>query len=240
VLVHPGDVILPELGKELGAYAQKKLAERKVEIRVGTKVLAVDDGGVALSDGTRIAARTIIWAAGTAPHPLISRLPCKLDHGRIVANEFLEVPGFEGVWALGDCASITDPKTGRPYPPTAQHAVRQGKIAAKNVYAAIRGGTKRPFIFSTLGLLAAIGRRTGVASILGVNISGFLAWFLWRTIYLSKLPRLEKKIRVALDWTLDLLFSKDLVHFLDLRTPSASHILNTKEEEHELAAISGK
>jgi NADH dehydrogenase len=147
-----------------------------------------------------------------------------LGTGRIVTNEYLEVQHRPNMWALGDCASITDRKTGRPYPPTAQHAVRQGKTVAKNVTAAIRGGTKTRFSFFTLGLLAAIGRRSGVANILGINFSGFVAWFLWRTIYLSKLPRLEKKVHVALDWTLDLLFSKDLVHLLDLRSPTVSQI----------------
>lgn len=186
-----------------------------------------------LSDGTRIPARTIIWTAGTAPNPILSKLPCKMDHGRIVANEFLEVPGYDGVWALGDCASIVEPKTGHPYPPTAQHALRQAKVAARNIYASIRGGKRSPFVFSTLGLLAAIGRRAGVAQILGIHISGFLAWFLWRTIYLMKLPRIEKKIRVALDWTLDLVFSKDLVHFLDLRPPVQ---MDLPEEQHDLAA----
>lgn len=233
VLIHPGDVILPELGRDLGTYAQKKLAERKIEIRTGTRVTAVNEEGVDLSDGTRIPARTIIWTAGTAPNPILSKLPCKMDHGRIVANEFLEVPGYDGVWALGDCASIVEPKTGHPYPPTAQHALRQAKVAARNIYASVRGGKRSPFVFSTLGLLAAIGRRAGVAQILGIHISGFPAWFLWRTIYLMKLPRIEKKIRVALDWTLDLVFSKDLVHFLDLRPPVD---MDVPEERHDLAA----
>jgi NADH dehydrogenase len=233
VLVHPGNVILPELGPKLGAYAQKKLAERNVEIRVNTKVVRVSEDAVELSDGSHIPTNTVIWTAGTFPNPLIATLPCKLERGRIVTNEYLEVPDWPGVWALGDCASITDRKTGRPYPPTAQHALRQGKTVAKNMTAAIRGDTKTPFSFSTLGLLAAIGRRTGVANILGINFSGFVAWFLWRTIYLSKLPRLEKKIRVALDWTLDLLFSKDLVHLLDLRSPTVSPI----EEEVDTATL---
>jgi NADH dehydrogenase len=233
VLVHSGNVILPELGPKLGAYAQKKLAERKVEIRVNTKVVRVSEDAVELSDGSHIPTNTVIWTAGTSPNPLIAAMPCKLERGRIVTNEYLEVPDWPGVWALGDCASITDRKTGRPYPPTAQHALRQGKTVAKNMTAAIRGDTKTPFSFSTLGLLAAIGRRTGVANILGINFSGFVAWFLWRTIYLSKLPRLEKKIRVALDWTLDLLFSKDLVHLLDLRSPTVSPI----EEEVDTATL---
>src|SRR5262249_21809412 len=137
-----------------------------------------------------------------------------------------EVPDWPGVWALGDCASVPDPQ-GKPYPPTAQHALRQGRVVAQNVTAAIRGGKKRPFVFSTLGQLAAIGRRTGVANVFGFNFSGFFAWWLWRTIYLSKLPRFEKKVRVALDWTLDLLFTKDLVQFTTGRAKTVSH----EEEE---------
>jgi NADH dehydrogenase len=117
-----------------------------------------------------------------------------------------------------------DPQTGKPYPPTAQHAIRQGQVLAGNILAAIRGTPKKPFLFTTIGLLAAIGKRTGVAQILGVNFSGFIAWWLWRTIYLSKLPRFEKKCRVALDWLLDLIFSKDLVQFETLRAPAISHV----------------
>ncbi len=217
ILVHPGEVILPELGSKLGAYAQKKLTERKVEIRVNARVVRVDEEAVELSDGFRIPATTVIWTAGTSPNPLIAALPCKLERGRIVTDEYLEIRGWPGVWALGDCASITDAITGRPYPPTAQHALRQGKTVAGNVIAAIRGEKRSPFSFSTLGLLAAIGRRAGVANILGINFSGFAAWFLWRSIYLMKLPRFERKVRVALDWTLDLLFGKDLVRLADSR-----------------------
>lgn len=213
VLVHPGAVILPELGETLGAYAQKKLAARGVEIRVNTRVAAVRDGDIELNDGTVIRTCTLIWTAGTSPHPLAAMLPCATGRGRIKVDEFLEAEGWPGVWALGDCAQATDPATGKPYPPTAQHAIRQGKVVARNIAAAIDGGTKHPFCFSTLGLLAAIGRRTGVANILGFQFSGFIAWFLWRSIYLAKLPRFEKKARVAIDWALDLFFSKDLVQF---------------------------
>ena len=136
----------------------------------------------------------------------------------MVVDEFMEVPSWDGVWALGDCALATNPRTGKPHPSTAQHAMRQGKTVARNILATIRGGRKKPFEYSTIGMLAATGRRTGVAQILGFNFSGWIAWLLWRTIYLSKLPRLEKKLRVALDWTLDLLFTKDLVHFMILRS----------------------
>ena len=129
----------------------------------------------------------------------------------------MKVEGVDGLWALGDCALVPDPATGKYCPPTAQHASREGKVVARNIIATIYGRPKTPFSFKTLGALAAIGRRTGVARILGMNFSGFLAWFLWRGIYWSKLPRMEKKVRVAIDWALDVLFTKDFVQFLDQR-----------------------
>ena len=227
VLVHPGDVILPELGPKLGRYTQEKLSQRGVEILVKTRVTAVTEHGIQLSSGEMIKTEALIWTAGTSPNPVLMSLPCMKDRGRLVVNEMLQVPGHEGLWALGDCAVVPDPKTGRPHPPTAQHALRQGKTLAKNVIAAVHNRPLTPFSFKTIGQLAAIGRRTGVANILGINFSGFIAWWLWRTIYLSKLPRFEKKLRVALDWTLDLLFTKDLVQFQTFRAPTVSH-----HEEH--------
>ena len=232
VLVHPGEVILPELGSRLGAYAQKKLAQRGVDIRTNTRVTGVTEHGVTLSDGSTIPSCTVIWTAGTSPNPLLAALPCTKDRGRVIVNEYMEVPEWPGVWALGDCALVPDRKTGTYYPPTAQHALRQGKVLAHNMTATLRGGQKKPFIFKTLGQLAAIGKRTGVANILGVNFSGFIAWWLWRTIYLSKLPRLEKKLRVMLDWTLDLVFCKDLVQFPTLRAPTVSHVDHGEPVSH--------
>jgi NADH:quinone reductase (non-electrogenic) len=226
VLVHSEPVVLPELGEKLGSYSQKKLAERGVEIRVNTKVSAVSPRGVDLSDGTMIEGDTLVWTAGISPNPLLQALPCKKERGRLAVDQFMEVVGWPGVWALGDCAAVPDTFTGRAYPPTAQHALREGKVLAQNITAEIRGKPKKPFVFSTIGQLAAIGKRTGVANILGVNFSGFIAWWLWRTIYLSKLPRFEKKLRVALDWTLDLLFSKDIVQFLTVQEASISHAQN--------------
>ena len=215
VLVHSGPVILPELGEELGRYAQHKLTTQNIEVLTGVRVAGMTDEGVLLSDGSCVATRTMVWTAGTAPHMLLSSLPCAKEGGRLKVNEFLEVEGYENVWALGDCARVPDLRNaGKFHPPTAQHALRQGKVVANNVIAAVRGGKRRSFDFKTLGQLAAIGRRTGVARVFGLKFSGFVAWFLWRTIYLSKLPRFEKKLRVALDWTLDLFFSKDLVQFL--------------------------
>jgi len=223
VLVHPGDVILPELGPKLGHYAQQKLSERGVEILVKTRVTGVTENGIQLSSGEMIKTEALIWTAGTSPNPVLASLPCQKERGRLIVNEMLQVPEYSGVWALGDCAVVPDPATGHPHPPTAQHALRQGKTLAKNLIASLRGQPLTPFSFKTIGQLAAIGRRTGVANILGINFSGFIAWWLWRTIYLSKLPRFEKKLRVALDWTLDLLFTKDLVQFQTFRAPTVSH-----------------
>ena len=212
VLVHPGETILPELAPKLGAYAARELSRRGIEIRLGTRVTAVSEDGVTLSDGTSVPAGTVVWTAGTAPNPLLAELPCRMQRGRVVADECLRVPEWPGVWALGDCAQVPD-GAGGFHPPTAQHALRQGRAVGRNIAATVEGRDARPFVFSTLGQLAAIGRRTGVASILGRNFAGFFAWWLWRSIYLSKLPGLDRKVRVALDWTLDLLFEKDLVQF---------------------------
>jgi NADH dehydrogenase len=214
VLVHPKEVILPELGEKLGRYAQKKLADRKVEILINTHVQSYADGLVGLDKGDSIFAFTLIWTAGVTPGKLIADLPCKKDHGRLVVNENLEIPDQPGVWALGDCASALDPATGKPFPTTAQHAVRQGKIVARNILASLHNQPQEAFRFKMVGQVAAIGQQTGVAEIYGFRFSGFLAWLMWRTIYLGKLPRFEKKLQVALHWTMDLFFPKDLTQLL--------------------------
>ena len=222
VLVHPGDYILPELGEKLGRYADKKLRQRGVEIHANSKVAAVRPKEIVLTDGEKIVSSTLIWTAGTSPNHLLDLVPCLKERGRIKVNSNLEVEGVDRLWALGDCALVPDPATGKYCPPTAQHALREGKVLAHNIIASVDGRAKKPFKFKTLGQLAAIGRRTGVARILGVNFSGFIAWFLWRGIYWSKLPRAEKKVRVAIDWALDVFFSKDFVQYLDQRALAIS------------------
>jgi NADH dehydrogenase len=222
VLVRSGPVILPELEQMLGAYAQRRLGGHKVEIHLKTKIESFSGRDVRLSDGTTIRTNTLVWTAGTSQNPLLERIPCAKERGRLVVTESLKLPTWPGVWALGDCSAIPDRRTGGFHLPTAQHAFREAKIVAHNIIAAVRGTKKRRFHFATIAQLAAIGRRAGVANVLGISFSGLLAWWLWRTIYLSKLPRLEKKLRVALDWTLDLIFSKDLVQFLDIRAPMIS------------------
>jgi NADH dehydrogenase len=220
MLVHSGSAILPELGENLGRYTERVLARRGVEIRLKTRVESVTEDKVFLTDGASIPSRTIVWTAGTVPSPLISSLPCAKEHGRLIVNQFLRVPDWPNVWAVGDCAFVPDIRNpGKSHPPTAQHAIREGKVVAQNITAALSGRPLRSFSFKTIGLLASIGRRMGVARVLGLNFSGFFAWWMWRTVYLSKLPGLDKKVRVAFDWTLDLLFPKDIcaVYNLDQR-----------------------
>ena len=237
VLVEATDVILPELGPKLGAYARERLAKRGVEFLMSTAVKSVSHDEVKLGDGSTLKTNLLVWTAGVSPNPLLDELDCPRERGRLVTNEFLEVENCSGVWAIGDCAAVPDPTTGKSCPPTAQHAIRQGKIAAENIVAAISGGRRHRFEFRTIGALASIGKRTGVARIMGVNFSGFAAWWLWRTIYLSKLPRFEKKVRVALDWALDLMFSKDLVQFMDVSPGKVSRIEDSVEMADESVEV---
>ena len=217
MLVHSGPAILPELGESLGRYAEKVLARRGVEIRLKNRVKSVTESKVFLADGVSIPSRTLVWTAGTVPSPIISSLPCAKERGRLLVNQFLGVPDWPDVWAVGDCAFVPDIRNpGQSHPPTAQHAIREGRVVAQNIAAALLGRPLRSFSFKTIGLLASIGRRMGVARIFGFNFSGFFAWWMWRTVYLSKLPGLDKKVRVAFDWTLDLLFPKDVCAVYDV------------------------
>ena len=221
VVIQPGDLLLPELGEELGRYAERKLCERKVEVIKGTRVASYDGSVVRLSDGQSIPASTLIWTAGVKPSAVIASLPCHKERGRLVVDEFLRVPGVPGLWAAGDCAAVPVSETEEFHPPTAQHGLRQGLIAARNIEAAILGRPLTPFIFSTIGQLATIGRRTGVATVFRLRFSGFIAWGLWRAVYLMKLPRLTKKLRVMVSWILDLFFAREIEQMITLRDVEA-------------------
>ena len=206
------------VGEELGRYAEQKLSKRKVEIIKGVRVAGYDGSVVKLTDGTSIRATTLIWTAGVKPGVAIEALDCKKERGRLVVNEYLAVPGVSGLWAAGDCAAVPDGyETGNFFPPTAQHGLREAIRAAKNIEAAIDGRPLKPFVFTTLGQLATIGRRTGVAMVFGFKFSGLIAWAMWRSIYLAKLPGVAKKLRVMMDWTLDLLFGQEIVQMITLR-----------------------
>src|ERR1043166_6536622 len=219
VVIHPGDYLLPELGEELGRYAERKLRERKVEVIKGARVANYDGVMVTLSDGTSIPAATLIWTAGVKPSPVIASLPCQKERGRLLVNEDMSVPEVSGLWAAGDCAAIPDVKsgTGKFYPPTAQHALREGVVVAKNIEATILGRAPEPFRFKMLGMLASIGHHTGVAMVFGIKFSGFIAWWFWRSVYLMKLPRLAKKLRVMASWTLDIFFGQEIEQMVTVR-----------------------
>jgi NADH dehydrogenase len=212
VLAHPGPRLLPEVGPELAEYARIELMKRGVEIRLNTKVQSATDHSVTLDSGEEILTHTLVWTAGTAPSPVLQGVGCNLDkRGAITVDPYLEVPGKPGVYALGDCACIPDPRTGKPYPPTAQHAIREAKVAARNIAASFGVGEREQFVFNTVGQLAVLGRRSAVAELRGWRFSGFPAFWMWRSVYWSKLPRLERQIRVAVDWSLDLVFPPDTV-----------------------------
>ena len=212
VLIHSGNRILPELSPGLADYALSKLEARGIEFKLNTRVAGATEEAVLLADGGRVPTHTLIWTAGNQPHPMLQSLPCERNRaGAVIAEGTLQVKGFTNIWAVGDCAQIPDAlNEGKPAPPTAQHALREGRVVAENVAALQRGQPLRPFAFRALGTLVALGHRTAVAEVRGWKFSGFLAWFMWRTVYLSKLPGLEKKLRVALDWTLDLFFPRDI------------------------------
>ena len=172
-----------------------------------------------LSNGDELPASTFVWAAGTAPSPVLDRLDLpRTKNGRIEVDGTMAVIDRPGIWAVGDSAAIPDVVTNGMCPPTAQYALRQGKRLAENIAASMCGEEPQPFRFQALGLLAGLGRRCAVAEILGVRFSGFIAWWLWRTIYLTKLPGFERKLRVAIDWTLDLFFARDIVYLRPLHT----------------------
>ena len=213
VVIDPGDRIMHEMSEGLAEYGLALLKKRGMEFRLKTRISKVTPDSVETADGGKVETHTAIWAAGTSPQPVIASLPCADAKGRIEVNEYMEVTGYPGVWALGDCAVIPDPHSGKPYPPTAQHATREGKRAAHNVAAAINGkeGDRRPFIYQTQGMLAPLGHRSAVAEIKGLRFSGFFAWLLWRCIYLGKLPGWDRKVRVAIDWFLDIFLPKDIV-----------------------------
>jgi NADH:ubiquinone reductase (H+-translocating) len=213
VLVHSQDRILPEVSPKLGAFAQRILRKRGVELLLNTRLAAATGEEAVLGDGRTIPARTLVSTVPSFAHPLIEMLDLPKNRGgRILVTPELQVQAVDGVWALGDCAQVPT-LDGAAAPPTAQHATRQAKLLAHNLVATIRNGERRPFSFKGLGKMGSLGRHTAVADIFGMQIAGPLAWFLWRTIYLGKLPGLGRRLKVATSWTLDLFLPPELVQF---------------------------
>jgi NADH dehydrogenase len=223
VLIHSRERILPELSEPLGAYALERLAARGVAFKLNARVASARPGTVVLKPDEEILTHTLVWTAGTIPNPLLQTLPIERDkRGAIIVDGMLTVKGQPGLWALGDCAAVVDGKTGQPCPPTAQFALREADTVGHNIHAAIHGEPLKPFHFESLGALCVVGHHTACAELTlpftggkTVLFSGLLAWLMWRTIYLSKLPGLERKVRVMMDWVIELFFPRDIVQTIE-------------------------
>jgi NADH:ubiquinone reductase (H+-translocating) len=211
ILVEAQDRVMPEIPPSLAEVATRELRGRGIEIRTGTRIDKVDDHSATLSTGERIPTRTVVWTAGVKPAPVVRELGLPLtEHGRIEVDATMRVQGRENVWAIGDAAAVPDPAKRRrqPTPPTAQHAIRQGRVVADNVAAALNGRKPRPFRYRTLGVFVDMGQHKAVATMLGLRISGFPAWFAARTYHLAMMPGLARRLRLMVDWTVGLFFGR--------------------------------
>lgn len=221
--------ILPGFSEKLAKFAYEKLIQRGINIRLNTTVTSFDGTEVLVKSLENrenknieaIQTKTLVWTAGVTPVDTIKNSIFKTEKGKIIVNEFLEIPDFPGVFAIGDCCQTINPVTKKPYAPTAQLAEAHAKIAAHNLYALIRNKQKKNFEYKSKGQMAIIGKRSGIASVFGMNIYGFLAWWLWQSVYLSKISRLEKRVRVLLDWTIDLFFDRDISRLKYLKRESS-------------------
>ena len=219
VLVHSRTHLLEEIGEKLGDYAQRVLEKRGMEVRLGTRVAEITAGKVIFENGEYIEAHTVVSTVGSAPNPVVLDL-CKqlgivADKGRVPTEPTMRVAGHAKLWAIGDCAAVpwNDRGVLKVSPPTAQLAVRQGKQLGKNIARVLSGDGEsalQPFTYRYMGQLATVGERAAVAEVFGKHFSGFIAWWMWRTIYLAKLPGITRKLRVMMDWTFDLFFPRDI------------------------------
>ncbi len=219
LLVEMGDRLMPEIhGDTLAAYAQKKLEQRGVEVRLNTAISEAGADYIQIKGGERIATQTLIWAGGATPSLILDKLDLKRGrHKGVVVDACCRVPDHAGLWAVGDCAEIPTPDGKGTYGPTAQNAQREGARVAQNVVAVLRGEEPKPFVYTPIGELAIVGKRSGVAQIYGKNISGLPAWAMWRAIYLAKMPGTGQKIRILMDWLLDLVFGRDIPELSTMR-----------------------
>ena len=206
VLVDAAPRILPEIPSRLGDYAARQLAGRGVEIYTSTTLESAGPGSVVLSGGRRIAAHTLVWTAGVKPNPLLRELGVPVDdRGAVLVDPMLRVEGHDDLWALGDCARVPNERSESPDPPTSQHALRQARRPVKNL-----AGRPQPYRYRTLGQVATLGRYKGIALVLGLPLRGFAGWFVTRTYHLYQLPLFSRKLRVVVDWTVALLFRRDI------------------------------
>jgi NADH:quinone reductase (non-electrogenic) len=236
VLVHSGERILPEMTPRLGEFAQKLLRKRGVEILLNDRLVAATSEKAILGSHVEIPTKTVISTVPSQIPAVLQKLDCTYEKGRLLTNGGLELAGYEGeVWAVGDCASIKT-KSGTPVPPTAQHAIREAKTIATNIAAKMHGGQSSEFAFEGLGKLGSLGHFSAVAEILGMRISGFPAWCMWRAIYLMKMPTFNRKVRILLDWVLAILFPPDLV---EVRTALERGICKQHFEQGDVVFYQG-
>jgi NADH:ubiquinone reductase (H+-translocating) len=245
VLVHARDRILPELSEPLANYALQRMTERGVTFKLNARLADARPGFVILKPDQEIPAQTLVWTAGTMPNPLLKSLPIEKDkRGALVVDNTLAVPGHRGVWAVGDCASVADARNGKPCPPTAQFALREGRTVAKNIHAVLHNARLTPFYFDSLGALCVVGHQTACAELTvpfarnkSVRFSGLIAWLMWRAVYLGKLPGLERKVRVLTDWVIELFFPRDIVQTIDLGEPEGKDSEMVKMERPTPSAV---
>jgi NADH dehydrogenase len=216
VLVDAAPKILPEIPPRLGEYAAEQLERRGVDIRVGTTLKEIEPHAALLSDGDRIATSTVVWTAGGRANPLLAKFGLPLDEiGRVKVDSTLRVEGLQNVWALGDNARVPNEATpGHFDPPTSQHALRQARRLAKNLR-----GEPKPYSYRMIGQVATLGRHKGIAEVMGLKIRGFLGWWVTRTYHLYQLPLFSRKLRVVADWTVALLFKRDIAELSMLGHP---------------------
>jgi NADH:ubiquinone reductase (H+-translocating) len=212
--------IMPEIQEQLADFTVQLLSKRGIQFRLSTTVTEVRDDAVVLSSGETIKTRTVVWTAGVRASPVAERLGLPLEYGRIICDEFMRVKGWDNIWAIGDIAAVPDPaRPGLPCPPTAQHAIRQGKLLGKNIAAVTKGEQPKPFTFKTLGAFADLGRHSAVANLMGLRVKGFPAWAICRFYHLAWLPGLDRKSRLLADWSVELLFPRDLAEMGQLGHP---------------------
>jgi NADH dehydrogenase len=212
-LVHSGERLLPELSASLGAFTLEKMRARGVKILLNARAVRVTDRDVHLESGAILAGGTVICTIGTQPNPLIEALPAAKTRGRLQVNPDMSVPGLDGIWAAGDCAAVVNAADGNVSPPTAQFAEAQARVLAANIVARIAGRPTTPFAYRPKGQLSSIGHNKAVAEVMGFKLSGFIAWLMWRGLYLLRIPTFARKCRLFLEWNWAMFFPPDIAHF---------------------------
>jgi NADH dehydrogenase len=220
VLVEAASSILPEIGPGLAAYAIRRLQRRGIEVKLSTRLDSAEGGAMRLSDGDSFPADTLVWTTGVKPEPLATRSGFAVDRsGRVLTDEFLRVKDAEGAWAIGDCAAVPDVVTGRVAPPTAQYGLREARRLAANLVRSIEGRPPREFRYRNRGQMVSLGRYRGVALAFRVKLRGFPAWALHRSYHLFQMPTAGRRSRILADWTVGLLFPRDITQLGSLQNP---------------------